>query len=106
MRGLCAFNQRCVGLIVVTGDGGEHPQLRARQLAVRHSHAQHGCVALHVPAVLQAQRAKLVFGQLPGLPARELVTVLVGSGLDELAIKICVLVHGVEEGSVRRCKKG
>ena len=106
LRGLCAFDQRCVRLVVVAGDGGEHAQLRARQLAVRYRHAQHRRVALHVPAVLQAQRTKLVFGQLPGLPARELVTVLVGSGLDELAVEFGVLVHGVEEGECSWMRKG
>ena len=68
-------------------------QLRGVQLAIRHCYPQHRCVALHIPAVLQAQRAKLVFRQRARLPAGELVAVLVGACFDELAIEVGVLVH-------------
>jgi hypothetical protein len=65
-----------------------------RQLAVGHGHAQHRCMALHVPAVLQAQRAEVVVGQLAGQVALELVAELGRAGADEPAIEVGVLVHG------------
>ena len=55
-----------LGLVVVARDGGQHPQLGAGQLAVGHRHPQHGRVALHIPAVLQAQRFEIIVTQLAG----------------------------------------
>ena len=96
LLGLGGAQQLGLRLVVVAGNLGQHAQLGAGQLAVRHGHPQHGRVALHIPAVLKAQRAKLVFRQLPGLPARELVAVLVGAGLNEGTVKFGVLVHVAE----------
>ena len=73
---------------------GQHAQLGAGEFAVGHGHAQHRRVALHVPAVLQAQRAEVVVGQLPAQVAFELVAVLRGALVDELAVELGVLVHG------------
>jgi hypothetical protein len=85
-----------LGLVVLAGDAGQHAQLAARELAIGHGHAQHGRVALHVPAVLQAQRAELVFRRACRLlPALELVAELRRALVHELAIEICVLVHRV-----------
>jgi hypothetical protein len=52
-------------------------------------------VALHVPAVLQAQRPEFVLGKLAGLPAFELVSELRRALVHELAVEVCVLVHRV-----------
>ncbi|MCY1536751.1 hypothetical protein D9M68_722210 [compost metagenome] len=82
-----------LGLVVFAGDAGQHAQLLARQLAVRHGHAQHRRVALHVPAVLQAQGAELVLVQAALLPALELVSELGSALVNELAVEFCVLVH-------------
>eukprot|EP01036_Dinobryon_divergens_P041491 gene41491-55012_t len=81
------------GLVVLAGDAGQHADLAAGKLAVGHGHAQHRRVALDVPAVLQPQRAELVFVEAALLPALELVAELGGSLMDELAIEFCVLVH-------------
>jgi hypothetical protein len=52
-------------VVVLAGDAGQHAQLAARQFAVGHGHAQHRRMALHVPAVLQAQRAEVVVASSP-----------------------------------------
>ena len=82
-----------VFLVVVAGDGGQHPQLGAVQLAIRHGHPQHRCEALDVPAVLQPQWAEFIFRQRAALPALQLVAVLGGAQFDELCVEFCVLVH-------------
>ena len=94
LRELRFLINRCAGLVIVTGNGGQHPKLCAGEFAVRHGHAQHRGVALHIPAVLQAQWAEIVVGQRTGQIAGQLVTVLVSAGADELAVKVGVLVHG------------
>ena len=50
-------------------------------------------MALHVPAVLQAQRAEVVVGQLAGEMALELVAELRGALVHELAVEFVVSVH-------------
>ena len=94
LRRLRALEQRVVGLVVVTRNGCQHTQLRHIQFTIRHGHPQHGRITLHIPAVLQAQRAKFCLGYLPSLPARELVAVLAGAGAHKLTVKVGVLVHG------------
>ena len=94
LRGLGMGQQLGCGLVVVTGDAGQHAQLRAADFAVGHGNAGHGGVALDVPAVLQAQRQKLFVGQFAALPAVELVAELLGAQLDELLVELGVLVHG------------
>ena len=49
--------------VVLAGDDRQLAQLPAGQLAIRHSHPQHGRVALHIPAVLQAPGAKVLVRQ-------------------------------------------
>jgi hypothetical protein len=80
LRGLraCA-NSSAAGLVVFAGNGGQHAQLGAGQLAIGHGHAQHGRVALHIPAVLQPQRAELVVAQRARQVALQLVAVLRGA---------------------------
>ena len=75
----------------------QHTQLAAGNFAVRHCHTQHGRVALHIPAVLQAQGAEVVLAQLARLPAGELVAELRCALVHELAIECGVLVHLVVE---------
>jgi hypothetical protein len=82
------------GLVIFAGNLGKYPELAGGQLAVGHGDPQHGRVALHIPAVLQAQRAKFGITEFAVQVARELVTVLGGALADELAVKGGVLVHG------------
>jgi len=72
----------------------QRAQLLAADFAIGHGNARHGGVALDVPAVLQSQRQELLVGQLPALPALELVAELLGAQLDELLVEVGVLVHG------------
>ena len=51
-------------------------------------------MALHVPAVLQAQRAELLVGQFAVQMALQLVAELRRAGVYELAVEVGVLVHG------------
>ena len=93
-------------LVVVARYFGQHAQLGAGELAIGHGHAQHGCVTLHVPAVLQAQRAKVVVTELAAQVAFKLVTVLRSALPDEMAVEFCVLVHscGDSKGWTLDCK--
>ncbi|MOA26161.1 hypothetical protein D3C78_1469350 [compost metagenome] len=94
-RGLEDFG---LGLVIFTGNACQHADLRAGNLAIGHGHAQHGRVTLYIPAVLQAQWAEVVFRQLAGLPAFELVTELIGAQLHEFLVEGGVLVHGGSVG--------
>ena len=85
-----------VGLVKLTGDAGQDPKLCRRHLTIRHGHAQHGCVALHIPAVLQAQGAKSLVTQLAGQVPGQLVSVLGGAIAHKLAVKVGVGVHAVQ----------
>ena len=80
-------------LVIVAGDLRQHADLAAGDFAIGHGHAQHGGVALHIPAVLQAQGAEVVLAQLARLPAGELVAELRCALVHELAIECGVLVH-------------
>ena len=79
--------------IVIAGDGGQHPQLRAVELAVWHRHPQHGRIALDVPTVLQPQRPEFIVAQRAGQIALQLVAVLGSAGTHKLLVKSRVLVH-------------
>jgi hypothetical protein len=95
------FEDFGLGLVVLAGHLGQHADLGRVDFAVGHGHAQHGGIALHIPAVLQAQRAEVVFRELACLPALELVTELVGALLDRRFVEIGVLIH-VFSSSVER----
>jgi len=84
------------GVLVVelARDARQLSQLARRQLAVGHGDAQHRRVALHVPAVLQSQRAEVVVGQLAGQVALQLVAELRRASAHEAAVEIGVAVHG------------
>jgi hypothetical protein len=55
-------------------------------MAVGNGDAQHRAVALDVEAVLQAQRAELVVGELAGQIALDLVAELGDAFVDELLV--------------------
>ena len=93
--GLRVGQQLGVGLVVFARHFGQHAQLLARQLAVGHRYAQHRRVALHIPAILQAQWLEFLVTQRAGQIAFKLVAVLRGPAADELAVEFCVLVHGL-----------
>ncbi len=81
-------------LVILAGNRGQGAQLMTGDLAVGHRDAQHWRIALDIPAVLQAQRTKVVIGQLAGQVAFELVTVLRSAALHELLVEFGVLIHG------------
>jgi len=81
------------GLVVNARNLCQRPHLRARQLTVGHGDAQHGSVALDVPAVLQPQWLKGFVGQGAVAVALPLVAELGRALADELAVKIGVGVH-------------
>ena len=93
LLGLCFLKQRVAGAVVFTGNAGQDPQLGAAQFTIRHSHPQHGGVALHIPAVLQAQGLELVFTELAVQTAGELIAKLCCTFFDEAAVEVGVLVH-------------
>ena len=95
LRALRLAQQRGLGLVEFARQTRQHAQLGAADLAVGHGNAQHRGVALHVPAVLQAQGQELLVAQFAALPALELVAELLGAQLDELAVEIGVSVHRV-----------
>ena len=82
-----------VATIEVARDAGQRAHLRRVQLAVGHSDSQHRCVALDVPAVLQAQRAEVVVVQLAGEVALQLVAVLRSALMDEVTVELGIGVH-------------
>ena len=80
-------------LIVFAGDLRENAKLGRMQLAVGDRHTQHRRIALNVPAILQAQRAKFVFWEAAIEAAFQLIAVLRCSQFDEFFIEIIVGVH-------------
>ena len=93
LRGL-GVGQHCdLRGVVVSCNARQHLELRRRDHAVRDRHTQHGCVALHIPAVLQAQGTELVFTQLARLPAAQLVAKFRSAGADKGLVEFGVLVH-------------
>jgi hypothetical protein len=63
-------------------------------------------MALHVPAVLQAQRAELVVAELAGEVALELVAELRGALVDELAVEVGVGTSSVDHFQSGRHERG
>jgi len=82
-----------VAAIVFTSNIGKGADLRGRQQTVRYRDSQHVGVALHVQAVLQAQRAEFVFGQLVRQAAAHLVAILRNPFFDNLVIVLIVAIH-------------
>jgi hypothetical protein len=57
-----AGGEVAVALVELARNAGERAKLLAGQFAIRHGHPKHRRMALHIPAVLQAQRAKVLVG--------------------------------------------
>ena len=93
LLGLGFLKQRVAGAVVFTGNASQHPQLGAAQFTIGHGHPQHGGIALHIPAVLQAQGLELIFTELAVQTARELIAKLGSAFFDETAVEVGVLVH-------------
>ena len=89
-----AGGEMAVALIVAAGDVGQLAQLAAAQMAVGNGDAQHRRVALHVQAVHQTQRAKLVLAQLAGQIAPGLIAELDHALADDAVIDFIILIHG------------
>ncbi len=96
-----ARGEVAVVAVELAGDARQLVQLPAAQLAIGHGHAQHGRVALNVPAVLQAQRLEVVLRQRTVQVAAQLVAELGGAGLHEVAVEVGVAVHGVDTAGAR-----
>ena len=94
LRGLRLGQQFRAGLVKLAGNVCQHAQLLAAEFAIRHCRAQHGCITLNVPTVLQAQGQHLLIAQLAFLPALELIAELFCAQADELLVEIGILVHG------------
>ena len=75
-----ARGEMAVAPVVVAGDVAEHAQLLRVQRAVGDGDAQHIGVQLQIDAVHQAQRLELVFGDLAGKAAVDLVAELARRG--------------------------
>ena len=88
-----ASGEVAVATVELTRNARELAQLLGGQHAVGHGHAQHGRMALHIPAVLQAQRTEFVVAQGAGEIALQLVAELRGAGADELAVEVGIGVH-------------
>ena len=82
-----------VAAVVAAGDVGDPAQLAAGEHAVGHGDAQHGRIALHIEAVLQAQRAELVLAQLAGEVTGGLVTELRDAVVDNSLVVRIVTIH-------------
>jgi len=82
-----------VAQVVLAGDARQHAKLARGDFAIGDRDAQHGRVALDVPAVLHAQRAQFVVAQLAVAVPAQLVAELRGAGAYELAIEVGVAIH-------------
>ena len=83
-----------VPLVVSSRNLGQGPQLCRRQQPVGNGDAQHGCQALDVETVAQAQLKELIVRQFTGEVALGLIPVLFDPLLDETLVERVVLVHG------------
>ena len=88
-----ARGEVAIAAVVLARDVREHAHLLRRQQAVGHGDAQHVGVALHVQAVLQAQRNEFLFRQFIGDTARNLVSVLGDALFDDEVVVLIVMVH-------------
>jgi hypothetical protein len=88
-----AFVGATLAAVELAGDAGQGTQLLRAQLAIRHGDAQHGRVALYVPAVLQPQGPKLLLAERASEAAAELVTELCGALVYEASVEVVVSVH-------------
>ncbi len=89
-----ARGEVAIAAVVLARDMAQLAHLLRRQQAVRNRHAQHVGMALHVQAVLQAQRQEFFLGQLVGQAAAHLVTELGDALGDDALVILVVLIHG------------
>jgi hypothetical protein len=87
--------------IVVAGDAGQRAHLLGAQGAVGNRNTQHVGVLLQVQAVLQAQRQELLFAQLPGHEALDLIAELRNALEHQRPVVIIVLIHATATSSGR-----
>src|SRR3989454_4746966 len=85
--------EMAVAAVVFAGDMRELPQLLRRQQPVRDRDPEHRRVTLDVEAVPEAQRAKLIVGELAGEKAPRLVAELDDALVDELLVDFVVEIH-------------
>ena len=83
-----------VAAVKFARDARQLAQLACRQLAIGNCHAQHRRMALHIPAILQAQRPKILIAEATSQVALELVAELLGALSHEVFVEFSVLVHG------------
>jgi hypothetical protein len=88
-----ARREVAIAAIVLARDARQHAHLVAAQVAVRNRDAVHVRMALHVQAVLQAQRKKLRFAQFARQPAPNPVTVLHDASVNDTLVVLIVLIH-------------
>ena len=89
-----ARREMTVASVILARNAGEHPELRRGHEAVRNRDAKHRRMLLDVKAVLQAQRAKLVLGQLAAQEALRLVAELGDPAVHQVGVEVVVAIHG------------
>ena len=82
-----------VALVVAFRNLRQAAQLDRTQQSIRNRDAQHRSQALEVQSVLQPQRQKLAFGQLPIQIALGLSAKLADAVFDQLLVGAVVAVH-------------
>ena len=85
--------EMAVASVILAGNAGEHAKLRRRHEAVGNRDAKHRRVLLDVEAVLEAQRAKLVLGELAAQEALRLVAELGDPALHQGGVEVVVAIH-------------
>src|SRR5437588_388465 len=94
-----------VASIVLAADARQCAQLARRQQPVGNRDAQHRRVLLDVQAVLQAERAEIVLGELTGEISLRLVAKLRDALIDEALIEGVIAVHAVTIGDRENNRK-
>ena len=95
-----------VAFVVAAGDVCELAQLAAAQMAVGNGDAQHRRMSLHIEAVHQPQRAKLVLAQFAGQVAPGLITELGHALAHDAVVDFIILIHGLFQTALCRAFQG
>ena len=82
-----------IAFVVFACNTSQRAHLSRIHLTIRHGNPQHGCITLHVNAVLQAQWQELVFGDFAGEVALHLPLKLDNALIQQLLIVLIVYVH-------------
>ena len=88
-----AGGEVAVALVVLGGDVRQHAQLLRRNQTIGNGHAQHGCKALEVEAVAQAQMLEFVGRNLAGQKAGGLVAEFGNPRIHQLLVNLVVTIH-------------